>query len=518
MKKRILSILLVTTLIVSFGLFGCNKKEDNQPEPVKEEEEAKVEENEEETPAEPSAYKLFIGSGYDSEYFESGISAMVSYPTFKTGDAGYEGLQQALDSLSEKLKDEADEAMTELCEFAKEDTLYEGETYRQYFYNLTAHMVRADESITSIIIKLDTFSGGAHGGTYYTSYNFDSKTGEEITSDKTFKEIPGLLDLIKAELEEHYTDAYFYDLDSSITDRKNEGSIPFFSLGNEGVTFIFNEYDIAPYSEGTFSVFFPYNEIGDYLTGDFNGNSNYIEEILVGMPETLRMGSDGGYKNISIYSEWGDFDAITGLKTYGDLEWNIPLESGYTYDLSIYHFICESGNYLLVETMVENDYRELTILSIDGDEAILMASNFSGFSPKEISDGIYLREVPTNIYSISTARYSDVLGTSLVFMDYNIAGGDFMALNDAYRCDSNHKVTLSQDQTFKSLDEAGNESEEVTVPAGTVLTLLETDGESYADCQYGDTIVRIYVDMTDYPHKVNDIPIEDVFSDIMFAG
>jgi len=47
---------------------------------------------------------------------------------------------------------------------------------------------------------------------------------------------------------------------------------------------------------------------------------------------------------------------------------------------------------------------------------------------------------------------------------------------------------------------------------------LETDGESYVDCQYGDTIVRIYVDMTDYPHKVNNIPIEDVFSDIMFAG
>lgn len=124
-----------------------------------------------------------------------------------------------------------------------------------YEYNYVVSTETRDNGngITNYLITLDYFEGGAHGITQLLTMNFDNQTGRCVTlSDVYGSDYEAQLteQLLKALLEKTgdsdvdalHQRGYLYSMDMFIPEN--------YIIGDDHVTFIFNPYEIAPYSEG----------------------------------------------------------------------------------------------------------------------------------------------------------------------------------------------------------------------------------------------------------------------------
>lgn len=117
--------------------------------------------------------------------------------------------------------------------------------------------------------------GGAHPNQWSRWMNFDFVSGKHLTQEEVF--LPSakadieklLLDkLIRQQAEQHSEEnvASLEDLQQLGFLQMTNMYIPDnFLLGKEAVLFLFNRYDIAPYSAGEIVIEVPYEEIGPYL-------------------------------------------------------------------------------------------------------------------------------------------------------------------------------------------------------------------------------------------------------------
>ena len=123
----------------------------------------------------------------------------------------------------------------------------------EYRYNIDTHMESRLEHVMTYFVNLDYYEGGAHGITQLLTMNFDEKTGEYITLSDIF--IPGyesqlsellLEKLLQAtgakNIEDLHDKGYLYSMDMFAPEN--------FILNDDGITFIYNPYEIAPYSIG----------------------------------------------------------------------------------------------------------------------------------------------------------------------------------------------------------------------------------------------------------------------------
>lgn len=126
-----------------------------------------------------------------------------------------------------------------------------------YEYLTTYKVLYNENNQLSIIFYDYRFTGGAHGNTLVTTFNFDLKTGEQYTLD----------DFIKSEhmyqVVTNYTKEYarkhpeiFY---SDVNDWKdfNVSNKTNFYLAKDGIYLIFQQYEVGPYVSGTPAVFIP---------------------------------------------------------------------------------------------------------------------------------------------------------------------------------------------------------------------------------------------------------------------
>ncbi len=112
-----------------------------------------------------------------------------------------------------------------------------------------------DDEIISTRLIVSMYTGGAHPSTTIYGLNYSRKTGKEISLDSVLKLIGATLaqvaEITSVELEKK--------LGSSFV---REGAEPkqenywIFSINEKGVTFIFNEYQVAPYAAGPQGVSF----------------------------------------------------------------------------------------------------------------------------------------------------------------------------------------------------------------------------------------------------------------------
>jgi hypothetical protein len=111
-----------------------------------------------------------------------------------------------------------------------------------------------------------SYEGGAHGMETETSINFNSKTGEVVTEDKFFTPDYNarLSSLLSSHLRESMKDQESYDM-LFIKDIEPNGN---FQVSENGVTYIYQPYEIGPYALGTIKVTIPWEELGDLVTGN----------------------------------------------------------------------------------------------------------------------------------------------------------------------------------------------------------------------------------------------------------
>lgn len=104
------------------------------------------------------------------------------------------------------------------------------------------------------------YSGGAHGMDALTCRTFDLKTGREIFEEDLFK--PGyedrLTEVLRTNLLSSIEDQNML-FETDITPSDN------FYLTSEGITYIYQRYEIGPYAIGIIKVTIPWKEIQDII-------------------------------------------------------------------------------------------------------------------------------------------------------------------------------------------------------------------------------------------------------------
>ena len=139
-------------------------------------------------------------------------------------------------------------------------------------YSLVTFIEEGHGGIINVSANVFVDTGGAHPHQWSQWLNFDFESGNLLTKDDVF------LASAKADIERMLLDhlmlmqAEIYPDESlkTLEDLQQKGFLQMtnmyipdnFLLHKEGVSFLFNRYDIAPYSAGEIVIEIPYEEIG----------------------------------------------------------------------------------------------------------------------------------------------------------------------------------------------------------------------------------------------------------------
>ena len=139
-------------------------------------------------------------------------------------------------------------------------------------YSLVTFIEEGHGGIINVSANVFVDTGGAHPHQWSQWLNFDFESGKLLTKDDIF------LASAKADIERMLLDhlmlmqAEIYPDESlkTLEDLQQKGFLQMtnmyipdnFLLHKEGVSFLFNRYDIAPYSAGEIVIEIPYEEIG----------------------------------------------------------------------------------------------------------------------------------------------------------------------------------------------------------------------------------------------------------------
>lgn len=119
------------------------------------------------------------------------------------------------------------------------------------------------ENIITVATNLNNYMGGAHGSNTTTFYCIDIENIVILTEKDVFEEgyEPILSRLLSKALLKEFGDS----VNDIVFDYESVAPNGNFYFSPEGITYTFNEYEIAPYSSGTITVQLPYSEVNAIL-------------------------------------------------------------------------------------------------------------------------------------------------------------------------------------------------------------------------------------------------------------
>lgn len=161
----------------------------------------------------------------------------------------------------------------EVCRLAREtyalgDEAWDNEDYH-YLYTVEPAF-RSSETLACVTMTVRTFTGGAHGFQLRLAYNFDMRTGQEVTIDDMTADYVGLRDAVAREILGQIDGKYVtYYEQLGLFDGYEEVIPEWMSrtvfFGEQDMKVVFGVYDIAPYSAGDVAFTIPYELIEPYL-------------------------------------------------------------------------------------------------------------------------------------------------------------------------------------------------------------------------------------------------------------
>jgi hypothetical protein len=154
-----------------------------------------------------------------------------------------------------------------------EDDLFDEISQTAYsYYEKKENKVTFDNGlILSFAVSVENYSGGAHGAHSYICCNVDLLTGEKINEGDIFVDgfetkLAGIL-VAKLMKEHNLSEAKeleeigFFSLDEIFPNNN-------FEINDKGITYYFNEYEIAPYASGLIAVPVPFDDLKVLLRSD----------------------------------------------------------------------------------------------------------------------------------------------------------------------------------------------------------------------------------------------------------
>lgn len=143
------------------------------------------------------------------------------------------------------------------------------ESFGGWHYTAKVNVEVLTDTLLSLSVNDEYYTGGAHGGSGVYFINLNPKTGAEFTLDnflkpdynevlttlgnRIFRETRELADT--ALLSDHY----FEFPENKFELNKNYG------FKKEGIVFFYNSYEIAPYAAGPTEILIPYEDLRDWI-------------------------------------------------------------------------------------------------------------------------------------------------------------------------------------------------------------------------------------------------------------
>jgi len=217
----------------------------------------------------PINCRLNIAFIYPSSYKDTSLlHKLQSEFIERTFSMKYAGLspQQAVDSFKmQYLTDFQGE------KFSEEDYNLEDESGYQYHLDLKDTVTYNGNNLISFLVETENFEGGAHGSHSAFGYVINLNTGDYVTEDSFFgaeykKNLSEIIINKIAEANKVSDPKQLEDIGyNSISDILPNGN---FTIDEKGITYYFNEYEIAAYFIGITKVFIPYDELKVFITDD----------------------------------------------------------------------------------------------------------------------------------------------------------------------------------------------------------------------------------------------------------
>ena len=128
------------------------------------------------------------------------------------------------------------------------------------------------KGILSYCVERYVYTGGAHGSNFRQFVNYNLQTGEQIDEEQLFAENyqePLTQLLLQYMVEQNDEIALIQDLQEAGYNVDDIHPNDNFYLAEEGITYVFNPYDIAPYALGETEILIPWSALQNILKPEF---------------------------------------------------------------------------------------------------------------------------------------------------------------------------------------------------------------------------------------------------------
>lgn len=512
MKKLFAGILCAALLITAVG---CGKQAtlplgDGGTPPVQQEKADGV------TPI-----SVLTGRYFDYEYDdELGLLATMCYPVVSLGEAeNYPALKKALEDVSRDKRVRITDEFSMIREYAKEDVALDGDYFSPYKLEETVSVRRADTTAVSLLFSTEQYSGGVHGYERYWGETYDTKTGKALSLTDAVTDIHAFSGLVTEALTERLEDSlsYFEDVD---VEEILSGEGASWTLDHTGVTVYFNPYEVAPYAYGVQPVTILFSAHPELFEASLTASpESYGAEIPLYTPFYFDLDGDAAVEEILLTTDYDyETDAYTGY-TVIDGEATCHKDS-YGYELLPVFIHKGDKNYLYIEELSDNDYRFTTVFELKKDGVICLGESDDHVYYARCEEGAAGRTVPTDPEDMLMERRTELLGTASGYARFTV-GADGMPerKTEGYTFEREFELTVKKELPATQIDADGKPGKAVTLTVGETVFYAGTDGETYADLKRADgSTVRLRTDASDYPVRIGDDPVTELFDGILYAG
>ena len=461
----------------------------------------------------------YVGSGHWQELRLSGKEA-----------AQYPALNQALDTWFSEEGMRQESTFHDYCQEIREIRTFGASPDVSASLEYDVYPRRSDEKVFSFLASFYGYSGGVHGYYSYSGRNFDPSTGKELQLADVITDEGLLRTILEFALTEKYPDSSF---------ASNGGSLEGYGFDPEddqytwlmdpqGIVFYFNPYEIASYAEGCLFVELSYAQHPGLFRNDYCMDGSFAcAQPYWWQGVSMDLDGDGSFEKISIIPNYTDYSRIESIRIDIDsrtYQGSTLVGDMWCYDiLPVLMHLRDGNNYLYIDTTSDNDWHNLFVVDLNGPQPRLVTTvTGAGLYKVYGSEAdAFFRPMPLDPERFLLSSRFDLLSTYCAQRCYKAGEYGPIPLEKYYTVPSAHPLLTVRDLPVEELDEATGEMTggRLVVPAGEMLMITRTDGDSFVDVRRGDgSTVRILIDTNVWPRTIEGEDEKSFFETLYYAG
>lgn len=464
----------------------------------------------------------------------------------------YPELQRAIES---SFNAPAEEMAERFYQSASSDTeLIDAD---RLYCEITGNAVRADSVVVSLERHYEYYGGGAHPFTEVRGYTFDAQTGSLLSVDDVVTDRKALLDAAKEKIQEKYEYSEWLNLDRIDEWKDVLPEEILWSISSVGLNLYFNAYELGSYADGPQYVTITFGEYPELFEERYTDvPDHYVLYLLPDEEAAVDIDQDGSVDSVSVKADYTYANASEA--DYAAVINGISVSTGHGLGMDAYIVYSDQQYYLYMSHHDEDSFRILYVVDPENksceryeEEYISLAGNYS-IEYESAESGEYADHSNslkfTDPERFICTQKTDLLGTYQSYQYWHTGEGGLPERSKNWNeVHSSRVICLNSDLACNLASEDGTAVTGTdTIPAGSYLYFVRTDGNSWADVQIidpdlvrsndttmypsyaaslEDTVLdpskdtyRITVDTSSYPRLVDGVDENTVFSGITYAG